>query len=318
MLQENIELKKEKIIVIVGPTGVGKTALSIELATKLNGEIISGDSMQIYKGMDIGTAKVTKEEMKGIRHHLIDIIEPSESFSVADFQHKVRETITDIISRGKLPIIAGGTGLYITSVLYDYRFHQEEVDEETRVQLEKELAEIGPEAMYERLLKVDPVAAQNIHPNNTRRVVRALEVFQNASITKTEIQETNEKELLYDAYIIGLTSEREILYDRINKRVDKMMEEGLLEEAKSLFEQNLDQAQSVQAIGYKELFQYFRQEISIDEAIMHIKRNSRRYAKRQLTWFRNKLPVVWYDLISGDYNQNIAKILSDVEGSLKD
>lgn len=313
--------KHEKVVVLIGPTAVGKTKLSIELAKAFNGEIISGDSMQIYKGMDIGTAKITPEEMEGIPHHLIDIKEPHESFSVAEFQERVRKKITEITQRGKLPMIVGGTGLYIQSVIYDYQFSDAPSDEEFRRTLENRAEIEGNEAIYEELQKVDPVGAETIHPNNLRRVVRALEVFHCTGKTMSQYQEGQTPELMYDIAIIGLTMDREKLYERINKRVDIMMEQGLLEEVRELFQSGLKDCQSIQAIGYKEIYEYLYGKISIVEAIEQLKQNSRRYAKRQLTWFRNKMDVEWFDMSDvttiETLHKKITEISSYIEGKLE-
>jgi tRNA dimethylallyltransferase len=309
--------KKEKLVVIIGPTAVGKTKLSIELAKKLNSEIISGDSMQIYRGMDIGTAKITPGEMEGIPHHLIDIKDPKESFSVAEFQQMVRELINDIHSRNKMPMIVGGTGLYIQSVLYDYQFPDTPPILDLRKKLEKEAEEKGIDFLHERLKHVDPESANRIHPNNRRRVIRALEIYYSTGKTMTELLKSQSKIPQYDAAVIGLTMDREKLYDRINQRVDQMMKNGLLEEVKTLYEQGLRDCQSVQAIGYKELYAYFDGKISLEEAIEQLKQNSRRYAKRQLTWFRNKMDVKWFDMTNVDFTEKVEEIFHYIAGKLK-
>ncbi|MFC5773735.1 tRNA (adenosine(37)-N6)-dimethylallyltransferase MiaA [Ectobacillus antri] len=305
---------KQKVIVIVGPTAVGKTKLSIELAKMFNGEIISGDSMQVYKGMDIGTAKVTKEEQEGIPHYMLDIKKPQESFSVAEFQTRVREHIADIAGRGKLPIIVGGTGLYIQAALYDYQFTKNRGDQEYREKMEAFVASEGGDALFERLKQVDPESASRIHPNNIRRVIRALEIFETTGRTMSESLEAQAHELLYDALFIGLTMEREKLYKRIDMRVDMMMKQGLLEEVSHLYETGIRDCQSIQAIGYKELYAYLENRISLKEAVNVLKTNSRRYAKRQLTWFRNKEHVMWFDVTEGP---KIQEISHKVEGLLK-
>ena len=288
------------VVAIIGPTASGKTALSIRLAKEIDGEIINGDSMQIYRGLDIGTAKITKEEMEGIPHHLLDIKEPSESFSVAEYQQLVRGKIEEIQSRGKMPIIVGGTGLYVQSVLYDFQFTKQEINEQARDHYYKELQQIGPEAMHQKLVQIDPVAAAQIHPNNTRRIIRALEMAQLAGVSRAEEQFNRGDIPLYKHLIIGMNMEREKLYERINLRVDLMMEAGLLEEVRSLFDAGIRDVQSIKAIGYKELYAYFDGLISLEEAIEQIKQNSRRYAKRQLTYFRNKMDVQW---IGNDWNK---------------
>ncbi|WP_332648150.1 tRNA (adenosine(37)-N6)-dimethylallyltransferase MiaA [Lysinibacillus sp. 54212] len=285
--------QKIDVVAIIGPTASGKTALSIRLAKMLNGEIINGDSMQVYKRLDIGTAKITEQEMEGVPHHLLDIKEPHESFSVAEYQLLVRAKIEEIRARGKMPIIVGGTGLYVQSVLYDFRFTEEDVNEEARTAYYKELERIGPEAMHAKLAHLDPETAKTIHPNNTRRVIRALEIIEWSGTSKSEEAHQRGDIPLYNHLIIGLDTDREKLYERINLRVDLMMEQGLLHEVKALYDEGLKDAQSIKAIGYKELYSYFDGLISLEEAIERIKQNSRRYAKRQLTYFRNKMDVQW-------------------------
>ncbi|OLN21442.1 tRNA (adenosine(37)-N6)-dimethylallyltransferase MiaA [Domibacillus antri] len=289
-------MTKEKVAVIIGPTASGKTDLSIFAAKQLNGEVISGDSMQIYRGLDIGTAKVTKEEMDGVPHHLIDIKNPDESFSAAEFQRLAREKISEINARGKLPIICGGTGLYIQSVLYDYQFAGDGRDDAVRKRLEEEAEKTGAAAMHETLRSVDPAAAAAIHPNNVRRTIRALEIFYTTGRLASEQQSAERPDEKYDSAIVGLTMERSVLYARINKRVDKMIAAGLLAEAKKLYDLGLKDAPAVQAIGYKELFGYLKGHQSLEEAVDLLKQNSRRYAKRQLTWFRNKMDLEWVDM----------------------
>ncbi|MFJ8235022.1 tRNA (adenosine(37)-N6)-dimethylallyltransferase MiaA [Ureibacillus sp. NPDC094379] len=288
MTEEKIE-----VVAVVGPTASGKTALSIRLAKEFNGEIINGDSMQIYKGLDIGTAKITEEEMEAIPHHLLDIKEPTESFSVAEYQILVREKIAEIQGRGKLPIIVGGSGLYVQAVLYDFQFTEEQVDEEARKKYYDELAEIGPDAMHEKLAKLDPETAKTIHPNNTRRVIRALEMVELHGESKATEEHQRGNVPMYNHLIIGLDMEREKLYDRINLRVDLMMEKGLLREVQDLWDRDIRDVQSVQAIGYKELYAYLDGLVMLEDATEQLKQNSRRYAKRQLTYFRNKMEVQW-------------------------
>ncbi|MCM3594211.1 tRNA (adenosine(37)-N6)-dimethylallyltransferase MiaA [Metabacillus idriensis] len=289
-------MKKEKLVVIIGPTAVGKTNLSIQLAKKLNGEIISGDSMQVYRGLDIGTAKISPDEMDGIQHHLIDIKNPEEDFSSAEFQEIARPLISDIHARNKMPIIVGGTGLYIQSVIYDYQFTDIASDPVFRKQLEAEAAEFGNEVIHDKLAEIDSVSAGRIHPNNVRRVIRALEIFHCTGKTMTDFLAEQEKVLLYDVVVVGLTMEREQLYERINLRVDLMMDQGLIKEVKNLYHLGLRDCQSIQAIGYKELYAYFDGAVSLEDAKEQLKQNSRRYAKRQLTWFRNKMDVKWFDM----------------------
>jgi tRNA dimethylallyltransferase len=309
--------EKQKVIVIIGPTAVGKTKLSVELAKKVNGEIISGDSMQIYKEMDIGTAKVSIEEMQGVPHYLIDVKEPTETYSVAEFQIEVRELIDNIAQKGCIPIIAGGTGLYIQAVLYDYQFSDSGKDDEIRLRLEKQVEEQGIEKVYEQLREIDPKSAENIHPNNIRRVIRALEVYYSTGKTMSDYQQSQQHELLYDVAFIGLSMDRATLYDRINLRVDLMVEEGLLEEVKSLYSRGIRDCQSIQAIGYKELYAYFDGKMTKEQAIEELKQNSRRYAKRQLTWFRNKMDVTWFDMTDANFEEKLTEIFSFVAGKLE-
>ncbi|MBH0349392.1 tRNA (adenosine(37)-N6)-dimethylallyltransferase MiaA [Bacillus pacificus] len=308
------EVQREKVAVIIGPTAVGKTKLSIDLAKALNGEIISGDSMQIYCTMDIGTAKVTKEEMDGIPHYMVDIKNPEESFSVAEFQERVRKHIREITERGKLPIIVGGTGLYIQSVLFDYQFTDDAGDAIYREQMEKLALERGVEYVHKKLQEVDPESAERIHTNNVRRVIRALEIFHTTGEKMSDQLEKQENELLYDVSLIGLTMDREMLYDRINLRVDIMMDQGLLEEVEGLYNRGIRDCQSIQAIGYKEIYDYFEGRVSLEEAVSQLKTNSRRYAKRQLTWFRNKMDVTWFDVTDGE---KTSEILRYIEGKLQ-
>lgn len=286
------------VIAIVGPTAVGKTALSIELAKKLDGEIINGDSMQVYRDLNIGTAKITPEEMDGVPHHLLDILEPTDSFSVADYQQAVREKITEIQARGKMPIIVGGTGLYVQAVLYDFRFTEEKIDEGVRAAYYTALEQVGPEAMHARLAAVDPETAKTIHPNNTRRVIRALEMAEHSDVKKSNDAQHQGEKALYHHLIIGLNMDREKLYERINLRVDMMLEQGLVDEVRGLYDRDIRDVQAIRAIGYKELYDYFDGRETFEQAIENLKQNSRRYAKRQLTYFRNKMDITWYDSFS--------------------
>lgn len=292
------------VMAIVGPTASGKTALSIELAKRLDGEIINGDSMQIYRGMSIGTAKIKPEEMEGIPHHLLDIKSPDESFSVAEYQRKVREKIEEIKSRGKMPIIVGGTGLYIQAVLFDYRFTESQVDDQLRIELHRELEEKGPIHMHEKLMLLNPEA--DIHPNNTRRVLRALEILIGG---EEKVDRNLASAPMYNELIIGLDMPRDILYERINHRVDNMVEQGLLEEVEDLHQRGIRGVQSVQAIGYKEIYAYLDGAITLQIALEQLKQNSRKYAKRQFTYFKNKLPIYWIDA-QKQLEKNIEEILS--------
>ena len=296
------------VLCIVGPTAVGKTKMSIELAKQLNGEIISGDSMQIYRGMDIGTAKATMDERQGIPHHLIDEKNPDEPYSVAAFQQTVRAKMEEIKSRGKLPIIVGGTGLYIKSVLYDYEFAGESESKEVD---EAKYGHLSNEELHAKLATVDEAGAKDIHPNNRKRVIRALEIYETSGVKKSEMIEKQEHKMIYDACLIGLTDDRTVLYDRINKRVDVMYETGLVEEVKALFDQGIPaESQSIRAIGYKELYDYFKGFISLEESKELIKRNSRRYAKRQYTWFNNQMDVTWFKVDVKHFDHTIQEVLA--------
>ncbi|WP_431029571.1 tRNA (adenosine(37)-N6)-dimethylallyltransferase MiaA [Lysinibacillus sp. LZ02] len=296
--------KDYDVVAIIGPTASGKTALSIQLAKWLDGEVINGDSMQVYLGLDIGTAKITQQEMQGVPHHLLDIKEPTDNFSVAEYQQLVRAKIEEIQARGKMPIIIGGTGLYVQSVLYDFQFTKEDVNEEARKAYYAELEKIGPEAMHARLAALDPKTAKTIHPNNTRRVIRALEMVELSDTSKANEEHQRGDIPLYQHLILGLDMDREKLYERINMRVDVMMEKGLLAEARALYDAGIRDTQAVKAIGYKELFAHFDGLCTLEEAIEQIQQNSRRYAKRQLTYFRNKMDVQW---VSNDF-EKIKKI----------
>lgn len=299
------------VLCIVGPTAVGKTKMSIELAKQLNGEIISGDSMQIYRGMDIGTAKATMDERQGIPHHLIDEKNPDEPYSVAAFQQTVRAKMEEIKSRGKLPIIVGGTGLYIKSVLYDYEFAGESESKEID---EAKYGHLSNEELHAKLAAVDEAGAKDIHPNNRKRVIRALEIYETSGVKKSEMIEKQEHKMIYDACLIGLTDDRTVLYDRINKRVDMMYETGLVEEVKALFDEGIpDESQSIRAIGYKELYDYFKGLISLEESKELIKRNSRRYAKRQYTWFNNQMDVTWFKVDVQHFDKTVQEVLTYVQ-----
>ncbi len=289
---------KKKVIAVVGPTASGKTDIGIMLAREFNGEVVSADSMQIYKGMDIATAKPTKEEMQGIPHHLIDFLERDVSFSVADYVKLANKTTDDIISRGKLPVIVGGTGLYIDSLLENIKFSETKKDDEYCRSLEK-IAEInGNQALHRMLSDIDPESALNIHPNNLVRVIRALEVYHTTGRTLSELRaESRLEESPYDSLIIGLNySDRNILYDRINRRVDIMIQNGLVEESYNLYLECGKLKTASNAIGYKELVPYFENISLLDECIDKIKKETRHYAKRQLTWFRRNEKINWFML----------------------
>lgn len=290
----------DKIICIVGPTASGKTGLAIELAKKIDAEIISADSMQIYKGLDVGTAKVTKEEAQGIPHHLIDICNIDENFSVAEFKQMCYDKIEEIRSRGKNVIIAGGTGLYINAVVYNMNFNEEVVDLEYRNELENIAKEKGNNYLHSMLEKIDPITANKIHKNNVKRVIRAIEMAKNVklkSIHMLEEEERIQKENgKYEFVIFCINQEREYLYNRINLRVDLMLKDGILDEAKKIYDMKLPNNNTcMQAIGYKEFFPYFEGKITLDEAIDTLKKETRHYAKRQMTWFNNKLECIKLD-----------------------
>lgn len=285
---------KIKLIVIAGPTAVGKTALSIELAKAVGGEIISGDAVQVYRGMDIGSAKITHEEMAGVPHHLIDIMNPDEQYSAAQFKEMAIPLIEQIHSRGRVPMIVGGTGLYIQSVLYDYQYQDEDSDESRR--LLNHYEQLSTDVLFRELERVDAAASQMIHRNNRQRLLRALifKQLHNQSITTQPKNQTISSK--YDTLLIGLNMPRELLYERINRRVDMMMSSGLVDEVKALMTAGYSDARSMRAIGYKELMPYIEGELTEEEAVTQLKQNSRRFAKRQLTWFRNQMSLDWYDL----------------------
>ncbi len=292
-----ISMKKKPLIILTGPTAVGKTALSIELARAVDGEIISADSMQVYKRMDIGSAKIKKEEMQEIPHHLIDVLEPTEDFNVVLFQSLAKSAMEDIHSRGKVPILTGGTGFYIQSVLYDIDFTENEEHPELRARLEQLAKEQGSAYLHDLLRQKDPKSAEQIHANNVRRIIRALEFFE---LTGQKISEHNEAERQkvspYASCYFVLTDERAKLYERIDKRVDQMLVEGLVEEVKGLLQEGIPRsATSMQGLGYKEMADYLEGEISLEEAVYRIKRDTRHFAKRQLTWFRRERDVIWVE-----------------------
>lgn len=290
------------IIVITGPTAVGKTKLSVELAKRLNGEIINADSTQVYKGLDIATAKITEEEKEGIIHHLFDIKSVEEDYSIYEYQKDAREKIDDIIKREKTPILVGGTGLYIKSVLYDYEFNEEK---------KYDYSSYSNDELYEKLLKVDPKT--EIHRNNRKRVERALSYYENHKEPMSNKEVSNK--LLYDAIFIGLTTNREVLYEKINTRVDKMVNEGLIEEAKKIFDLNIKSKAVMTPIGYKELFPYFEHNKKLEECIDEIKQKSRRYAKRQYTWFNNKMDINWFNVNFDNFEKTIKEVLEYIKNN---
>ena len=305
---------KQKLLVIAGPTAVGKTELSIRLAKELNGEIISADSMQIYKHMDIGSAKVSEEEMDGIKHYLIDVINPDIPFSVADFKEYGETALKEILNKAKLPMIVGGTGLYINSLTCNMTFTEAEKDDEYREYLEKLAIEKGNEYIHEMLKKCDIISYNEIHANNRKRVIRALEVFK---LTGKPFSSFNAGDDFYnsnyDIYYYVLTMNREKLYERINKRLDIMMERGLLDECIKLKNMGYtSHMQSMQGIGYKEILYYLENKISLEEAVNMIKQGSRNYAKRQLTWFRRDKRCVFLDKDIMSDDEIVIKIINDI------
>ncbi|MDO4617019.1 MAG: tRNA (adenosine(37)-N6)-dimethylallyltransferase MiaA [Lachnospiraceae bacterium] len=301
---------KKPCIILTGPTAVGKTKLSIQLAKALNGAIVSADCMQVYRQLDIGSAKVTPEEMEGIPHYLIDCMDPREDFDVARFQSMAKAAMEEIYAQGKLPIITGGTGFYIQALLKDVDFSESSGESLIRRRLQEEFAQKGPAALHDRLRQVDPKAAEEIHPNNTKRVIRALEFFEETGKPISDHNhEQKEKESPYTCCYFVLNDDRSLLYERINKRVDLMIEAGLVEEVRGLMEQGLDESYlSMKGIGYKELFPYLRGDMPLDACIETIKMESRRYAKRQLTWFRREKDVIWVNKQDFAYDED--KILA--------
>lgn len=288
-----------KVIGIVGPTAVGKTALSIQLAQDLNGEIISGDSMQVYRKLNIGTAKVTEDEMQGVPHHLINIRQIDERFSVADFQKRANQSITDISNRHKLPIVVGGTGFYIQALTENLALGADHFDDQSDLIRQKwqQIADRqGAQYVWNYLNQRDSRAAAKIPVQNVRRTIRAIEVIEKTGHLFSDQRQTKSQN---EFYLIGLNTDRAVLYERINQRVDQMMEDGLLTEARWLFDHNGESYQSGKGIGYREFFPYFKGQISLERAVAKVKQDSRHYAKRQLTWFRNKMIVHWFDLVSG-------------------
>ncbi|MDE6953821.1 MAG: tRNA (adenosine(37)-N6)-dimethylallyltransferase MiaA [Erysipelotrichales bacterium] len=300
-----------KVIVVVGPTGVGKTKMGVELAKVFDGEIISGDSMQIYKQMDIGTAKVTKEETQGITHHLVDIKDPTDSYSVKEFQETVRKKIQEILSKGKTPILVGGTGLYIKATLYDYEFSETQDNHED---IKEKYAHLDNHQLYNYLMSIDQSSALELHENNRQRVLRAIGIYEQTGQRKSEQLAKQKHECIYDAYFVGLTIDRELLYERINQRVDVMKNLGLEKEVCSLYKNGLTRAhQSMKAIGYKEWFDYFEGLCSLDDVYENIKKHSRQYAKRQYTWFKNQFDMHWYEVDLTCFDKTVTKIVEDIK-----
>lgn len=309
---------KRPLIILTGPTAVGKTKASIGLAKALNGEIISADSMQVYKYMDIGSAKIRPEEMQGVKHYLIDELEPDEEFHVVRFQQMAKQAMDEIYAKGKIPIVVGGTGFYIQALLYDIDFTESNENSAYREELEQLAAEKGAEYIHDMLREVDPVSADTIHANNVKRVIRALEFYQQ---TGEKISEHNEqeraKESPYDFCYFVLNDDRERLYERINLRIDEMLKEGLVEEVRGLKDKGYTRDMvSMQGLGYKEILDYLNGECTLEEAVYILKRDTRHFAKRQLTWFRRERDVIWIDKQAYTYDEE--KILKAMLESIRE
>ena len=300
---------KQKVIVICGPTASGKTSLSIELAKQINGEIVSADSMQIYKDMNIGTAKPTKEEMQGIEHYLLDFVSPEERYSVAQYKQDAKNAIKEILAKGKTPIVVGGTGLYVDSLIYEIEYNDIEIDEDYREKLEKIAEEDGLHKLYEMALNIDPTAMEKISKNDKKRIMRVLEIYHSTGKTKTEQElESRKKPVEYDYKVFAINWDRELLYQRINKRVDIMIEQGLIEEVKNILIKYKNFPTAMQGLGYKEVVEYINGMCTKEEMIEKVKMETRRYAKRQLTWFRKNKNTIWLDG-ANDVQNNINIIL---------
>ena len=307
-------MNKQKVIVICGPTASGKTALSIELAKKINGEIISSDSMQIYKDMNIGTAKPTKEEMQGIKHYLIDFVEPNTRYSVAEFKKDAEKAIEEILAKGKYPIIVGGTGLYIDSLIYGIEYQNIKLDEKYRKELEIiAQKDKGLEQLYNKAKEIDEKAIQKISPNDKKRIIRILEIYKATGKNKTEQEEESRKKgIKYDFKVFAINMEREKLYERINQRVDIMLQQGLIREVEDLLKKYDEFPTAMQGLGYKEVVEYLENKCTKEEMIEKIKMETRRYAKRQLTWFRKNKQTIWLDGLK-DKQDNIKIILEEIK-----
>lgn len=300
-------MSKPKVIVICGPTASGKTALSIELAKKINGEIVSADSMQIYKDMDIGTAKTTPEEMQGIKHYLQDFVEPDKRYSVADYKVDAEKAIEEILSKGKTPIVVGGTGLYVDSLIYGIEYQEIKFDEKYRKELEDIALKKGLETLYKKAQEIDPEAMKKISCNDKKRIIRVLEIYKATGKTKTEQEiESRKKEVKYDYKVFAIDWEREKLYERINQRVDIMIENGLIEEVENLLKKYKEFPTAMQGLGYKEVVEYLNGYLTKEEMIDKIKQETRRYAKRQITWFRKNKQTIWIG------PQDLQKILDEI------
>lgn len=305
-------MEKPKIIVICGPTASGKTALSIELAKQINGEIVSADSMQIYKDMDIGSAKPTKQEMQGITHYMIDFVSPENRYSVAEYKKQATTAIKEILKKGKIPIIVGGTGLYIDSLIYNIEYQDMEYDKEYREELEMIVEQDGLDKLYDIAVKIDTQAMKTISKNDKKRILRVLEIYHQTGKTKTQQeQESKRNEVEYDYKVFAINMDRQILYDRINRRVDIMIDQGLIQEVENIIKKYKCYPTAMQALGYKEIKEYLEGKLSKEEAIEKIKQETRRYAKRQLTWFRKNKQTIWIDGQS-DKKKNIDIILKQM------
>lgn len=304
-------IKKNNLFVLIGPTAIGKTSISIKLAENMNGEIISADSMQIYKFMNVGTAKITNDEMKSIPHYMIDIIYPDEEFTVANFRDRANQLIIDINKRNKLPMVVGGTGLYINSLVYDLTFTKVAPNFDIRNRLESLEEKYGSKYLHQELEKIDSISAERINPNDKKRIIRALEIYEVTGRTMSEYNKDFRKPREDNNLImIGLNMERSILYDRINQRVDIMIQGGLIEEVKNLIAMGYNkELVSMQGIGYKEIISYLEGETKLDETIEMLKRNTRRYAKRQLTWFRRDNRIKWIDINKYDSIEKISETI---------
>ena len=290
------DVLKPNIYVIGGPTASGKSKLAVELAKRINGEIISADSMQIYKDMNIGTAKLTKEEMQGIKHHLLDFVSPEGRYSVANFKTDAKIKIEEILKKGKTPIIVGGTGLYIDSMIYGIEFQDEKIDKEYREELNELAEKEGLERLYEEARKIDPEAMKKISINDKKRIIRVLEIYHKTGKTKTEVEkESRKNENKYNYKMFAITMNREKLYERIEKRVDQMIEQGLIEEVQSILNKYHKFPTAMQGLGYKEVVEYLENKLTKEEMIEKIKKKTRHYAKRQLTWFRKNKETIWID-----------------------
>lgn len=309
--------KNKDLVAIVGPTAVGKTEISIEVAKRINAEIISADSMQIYRYMDIGTAKPSETDRDKVRHYMIDIVDPDDEFSVADFQFMAKQCLTKIYANGKIPLIVGGTGLYVNALCYNYVFPRFDKDEKLRHKLKMLAEKKGNQFLHNKLFQIDPVSAQKIHPNNLRRVIRAIEVYVKTKKPFSYYEyKTKNQSVPYNLVIIGLTRPRKELYQRINERVLLMVKKGLIKEVKNLLEMGFSKnLNSMQGLGYREIVSYLEGEITLKEAVELIARNTRRFAKRQYTWFKRDKNIIWLDVSSKSKDECVREIIKILEGN---